>query len=53
MRRLKDRSLLILVALIAAVGAYAFWNTLGEFALITFPLIALYAYVVERPKFKQ
>ncbi len=53
MSRLKDRTLLILVALAAAVGAYAFWNTLGEFALIVFPLIALYAYLVERPRFKQ
>ncbi|CAM3524302.1 hypothetical protein VA7868_04517 [Vibrio aerogenes CECT 7868] len=47
---IKDRILLILFSVVAAIAAYIFWHSLGEHAFVIFPLIALYAYIVERPK---
>ena len=52
MEWIKDRALLIIVSIFAAIPVYLFWNILGEYAFIIFSLIALYAYIVERPKLK-
>lgn len=46
---IKDRLLLLIVALIAAVSAHLFWSTLGEYAFTVFPLIVLVVLLIERP----
>ncbi len=53
MNWIKDRFLLLCVSLLAAIFAYLFWNVLGKYAFIVFPLIALYAIFIEAPAIKK
>ncbi len=53
MNWIKDRFLLLCVSLFAAIFAYFFWNVLGQYAFIVFPLIALYAIFIEAPALKK
>jgi len=46
---IKDRLLLLIVSIIAAIGAHFFWSSLDEYAFTVFPLIALFALLLERP----
>jgi len=53
MNWIKDRFLLLCVSLLAAIFAYLFWNVLGKYAFIVFPLIVLYAIFIEAPAIKK
>ncbi|MGY3569130.1 hypothetical protein [Vibrio paucivorans] len=50
---IKDRLLLLIVSIIVALGAHFFWSSLGEYAFTVFPLIVLFALLIERPWLKK